>query len=120
MLLYNAPPSSYVSLLPSGTIVYNAAAPVAWTDLDLSGTIGAIRGFVFLRVLHSAGVGNLSYSFKRDGDSAPFMRGIAYATAVALSEVAYLLVPVEAGICEWHCTAAEVTVVTVLGWLSQY
>ena len=53
----------------SGTLVYdNQAAPQTWTDLDLSGVVGANYAFVILNV-KNWGSGKCNIYFRPDGDS---------------------------------------------------
>lgn len=52
----------------SGAEVFSGASPVAWTDLDLSGTIGAVRAWVFLKIDASGDMNATAVRTNGDGD----------------------------------------------------
>lgn len=104
------------------TQVYNAAAPITFTDLDLSSVVGAYRAWVLLRV-HNTGALGTGYWFRENGDTdvtaedATIPRGTG-AAYLAGPQAGYFLVPTDnAGIVEWRAGAANVTTITVKSFI---
>ena len=108
------------------TNVYNAAAPVAWTDLDLSAVVGTQRVLVALKV--QIVTSGRYVSFRTNGDAGDF-RGFfagghgvhtAYHPVIDGSYRSSLLVVEtdENGIVEFISNAASNVIIDVQGWAS--
>ena len=85
--------------------IYNAAAPVAYTDLDLSSIVGVRQCLVLLRFVKNVHTAATIYSVRTNGDAAgPFAEtgaGVCYSgdtsrpnTSIAMTD--------GAGIIEWY------------------
>lgn len=117
---------SLSGLTIADTQVYNAAAPLAWTDLDLSAVVGARPALVLLRI--DAPGGNRNIGVRRNGDAIDY-----YITGTSAGGVAYgldgaggsgipvvLLVATDtAGVIEWIASNADAnTLVTVMAYIN--
>jgi len=106
------------------TQVYAAAPPVAWTDLDLSATIGAKACLVFLKITETANVSALLISVRKNGDTDEFTAGAAHNIASVLAgqnSTYHVVVAVftdAAGIIEWKSNAANACTVDVMGYVA--
>ena len=107
-----------------GTQVYDAAAPAAFTDLDLSAVVGSNKALVFLKVKNTDGVDEAYYSFRTNGDSESIGYNFASPGGCTMAEVdtgniVYIVVMTDAsGIIEWDCDANQSdTQITVLAYI---
>ena len=111
------------NLMAAGTVltvaeteVYNAAAPVAFTDLDLNAVVGANAALVMLKVVCSAGT---IFHFRRNGDADD--RSPTYDIGTAVGEAAeFGVVLVEtdaAGIVEWYKDDDDTVTVDVIAYI---
>lgn len=103
----------------SGAKVYDAAAPAAMTDLDLSGTIGSNRALVFLKIKDDAGVGD-AYYFRVNGETDTVSTGEGLQKVVndAANRFAYIWVLTDtSGIVEWYSDAQGDTEIYVLAYM---
>ena len=115
MVLDNPRRPRFWSVLPGSTVVFNANAPVAWTDLDLTGFMSVKSGVVLLKVLN----GNVNVNnvyFRMNGDGSIINTSISVAQ-INLNSGVYILCPVNAGIVEWWADNADPMVVHALCWL---
>ena len=117
-------------LLPQGgigqvsvaaTSVYNAAAPVAFTDLDLSAQIGAVTAVVMLRVENNAGAQDSQYQFRENG----FAKAIGGSSSAGGASMAliihacavYIIVKTDAaGVIEWIASDANSTQIYLIAY----
>jgi len=104
----------------SGAKVYDAAAPAAMTDLDLSGTIGANRALVYLKVKLDDIAGSEYYEFRENGETdtieiaAPLVTG----TISTNQEFIYLWILTDSsGIIEWKSDNQRNTEIYVLAYM---
>lgn len=89
-----------------GTIVHNAAAPLTYTDLDLSTVVGANKATVMLRLKNTSG-GSVTLNVREDGDTDE--GGYGGTAAIGSSSqklsntytVRYAVTTSPAGIIEW-------------------
>ncbi len=106
------------------TEVHAAAAPVAWTDLDLSAVVGANPAIVMLKFAETANVSTPRVAVRRNGDTDEFY-GFAPQTGIATGETAQnstvhivLLVATDAaGKIEWIAEAAGAMTVDVVAYV---
>lgn len=104
------------------TEVFSGASPSTWTDLDLSGTVGANEAWALIRI--TAGASGLGVTAVRmDGDTSDYYAsgdttGI-YRMSITANRAAVTLVPTSSsGIMEWKCEAAVAsTTVDVIGYI---
>lgn len=106
----------------SGVEIYNAAAPSAWTDLDLSSVVGANRALVFLRVKPSGGA--ITIDFRTNGDdteeigSGDVDRSGTVEGYVGDGLVGYFLVETDAaGVIEWDTGGTVTTSIKIQGFI---
>lgn len=99
------------------TEVYNAVQnPSAWTDLDLSGVVGAKQTLVLLRVTQASGAAK-GISFRRNGETeiaqanSTGQRGLSNNLCVSAAPTWCLAQTDANGICEWYIDDNSVTVV---------
>lgn len=115
-----------LQLVVGDTVAYGpAAAPVAWTALDLSAIIGAKASFVVLKVAETGNVGTCQVAFRRNGDTDEFFGGprtSGYEMGDAIQNSAQLAVcgvmTDGAGIVEWIAQAAHTVTVDVIGYIN--
>lgn len=107
----------------SETEVYNANAPTAWTDLDLSGTIGSRASLVLIKIyFDDAGV-LASMAFRKNGDTDEIANG----NGVGVSGIGdnrqkfcVIAVPTDSsGIVEWKAANARTTILDVINFINK-
>lgn len=105
----------------SGAKVFDNNAPAAWTDLDLSGTVGTARVLVLLKVKGDDVGGNDTYRFREDdeaGDVPAAALGVSVIALLAQNEVAYIWIMTDAtGIIEWISSNQRNTEIYVLAYM---
>lgn len=95
------------------TVLYNAAAPVAWQDLDLSGVVGVRSAVVVLRVNETGGVAS-SYRFRRNGETVAIGGAGTSFLSNLNNNIGYAVLRTDAlGIIEWYSTAASACTVSM-------
>jgi hypothetical protein len=117
------PPAAGAVLVVAETEVFNGAAPVAWTDLDLSGTIGAQATLVILKVECTTVAAHPAVAFRRNGDTDQLY--YAGSKGCSLAEVAqtytlhviYLTLSDTSGVIEWICETTETIVIDVIAYI---
>ena len=98
----------------SGALVVNGvAAPLVYTDLDLSAVVGARRVLVFLKVRDDAAV-NSAYTFRPNGDGDNYESKTMGAASLAMN---FLVCTDAAGIIEWYRGNAALTSIWVVGYM---
>ena len=103
------------SLTVAETEVFNATAPVSWTDLDLSGVIGANSAMVLLKVKQSG-----RSHLRRNGDANdPWSTNdLPQGTAGVQGNFLRVLVETDAsGIVEWRAENAMTSTVDVVAYI---
>ena len=105
------------------TQVYNAVAPVAWTDLDLSATIGAVASIVLLKVTETDNAAAPTVTVRKNGDADEFVgqtRGACVTIAGQNSAFHGVVVCATdaAGVIEWHSSAAQTITVDVIAYIN--
>lgn len=105
------------------TEVFSGTSPVVWTDLDLSGTIGANAALVLLKFKNAT----LALGFvavRRNGDTDEYYSGVDHpgGTVMGHSIVGYVTVLLvhtdSAGIIEWKTANARAgTTVTLMAYI---
>jgi len=124
MTLHN--PALGVGLHIADVQVYNAAAPVAWTDLDLSAVVGTGRpALVMLKVKIATNGSDIG--FRRKGDTDDFFftvgaNGSQGASMVSGVDVAtwytvFVCTDIN-GVIQICADAAEATLIDVMAWLA--
>ncbi len=113
-------PAAGASFDGSITEVFNGTSPTTWTDLDLSGTVGANIAFVMLKMVAN-NAGN-QCAFRRNGDTDEFYGGGGDSGCAAwLPQSAWygvVLVTTDAnGIIEWRANAGVTYVIDVLTFI---
>lgn len=116
---YEAAPGALLTV--AETEVFTGTSPTTWTDLDLSGTIGANVALVVLK--HFSAGGNV-IAFRKNGDtdehydaSAVDAKGCALVTGGGVYLI-FLVMADSGGIIEWKTSAAtESTTVDVIGFI---
>lgn len=108
----------------SGSQVYNANAPVAWTNLNLSSYVGARRALVLLMIENNGAV-NTNYRFRMDGSSAQqnptadTHPGVFSCRCGTTTEHNYIWCLTHTnGYVEWDADQASSTVVTLLAYIN--
>jgi len=105
-------PAAGAKLYVSEVTVYNGAAPTSWTDLDLSGTVGAKSTLVLLKICLAA---TLKIAFRPNGDTDSFYNNVTPGDSgygcshvyTTNSVAAVILVQTDsAGIIEWQASSA--------------
>lgn len=109
-------------LTVADTEVYAAAYPTAWTDLNLSATIGAQATLVVLKVQFYTA--DMQVFFRRNGDTDEHYNVGAAGANIALqgvaSTTAYILILVHtdpSGIIEWKSTIAYSGSIDVVAYI---
>ena len=103
--------AAFVRLTVAETEVFNGTSPTSWTDLNMSGTIGAQATLVLIKVF-SPQID--TYGFRRNGDTDdrydPDSRGCNNIYITANDWVYAVVVTDTAGIIEWKSASARTTV----------
>ncbi|GAH28364.1 unnamed protein product [marine sediment metagenome] len=113
-------PSLSKALTVSGVEVFSGNSSVAWADLDLSGTIGAIRALVLVKVLSTV---NTQGSFRTKGDTDEFYGPTAYGCAswAMYSASPYhavcLVMTDAAGVIQWIANQVAATTIDIICWI---
>jgi len=113
-------PSGGAALTVAETQVFSGTSPTAWTDLDLSGTIGAQATLVLLKVFYSAG---LSFAVRKNGDTDEFLGnashagGCAYAYCGAGEHKVLLVATDTSGKIEWITNVAIAVTVDIIAYI---
>ncbi len=114
-------PGAGASLTVSETEVFNGTSPTAWTDLDLSGTIGSQVTLVLLK-----GVTTPTHrwiTFRRDGDTDDFRQasswgyGVAGADQIQGRHGVYLVATSSSGVIEWITESAAAWVLDIIAYI---
>ncbi|GAI40761.1 unnamed protein product, partial [marine sediment metagenome] len=100
------PPAAGAVLVVARTQVFMGFSPSAWTDLDLSGTIGENAALVLLKVWLSSYTD--IFAVRKDGDTYEYYSETQWphGCALARAESGHIVVLVPAsdsGIIEWRC-----------------
>lgn len=102
--------------------VYSAVAPVAYTDLDLSGTIGAVKTLVWLAAKNNSGDATaLWLRVRQNGDA--INQGLGAASALTSTvfgdqDLAYIVTETdENGIVEHVWSAAKNVDIWIMGYI---
>lgn len=123
--IYNPAPSGS-ELTVAETQVYNASAPVTWTDLDLSSVVGANSALVVLKCAVPTG-SSCNLAVRKNGDTDEFSaafysNSVGCAAGQPLSNSALLIVLLVAtdinGIIEIEGSAAHAITIDVIGYIA--
>lgn len=118
---YSTPPPS-ASLTIVETEVFNSTSPgTTYTDLDLSGTVGAQVTLVILKVRGQTG----ACAFRKNGDTDEFWsntedekaRGCALTANAELLHNVFVVVTDASGIVEWKTEYTNTTTVDVMAYI---
>lgn len=113
-------PSAGATLTIAETQVFSGTSPTTWTDLDLSGVIGANPTLVLLKCGHAT-LSN-TYAVRKNGDTDEFYQA-NYSAGVANGEIgaihlALLVATDSAGIIEWTTRRANAgTTVDIIAYI---
>ena len=105
------------------TEVHNAAAPIAWTDLDLSAVVGANPALVMLKFAEVANASAPIVAVRKNGDVDQFYQITSQGVAVGKAQqnsaaLTVLLVATDVnGIIEWTAQAAGAMTVDVMAFI---
>jgi len=106
------------------TEVFSGVAPTAWTDLDLSGTIGGKASLVLLKLI-GASIDTHAMAMRKNGDTDEFYdaaatRPAGCALIVGLNNKGLVLLVATdpAGIIEWRMSNADTVTVDVMGYIN--
>jgi len=109
---------------PSGSTVYNGAAPTSWTDLNLSAYVGSRWALVLLQIENNGG-SDTNYRFRMNGSSseqypnANDVGGVFGCKCDTTQEHNYVWCMTDSsGKIEWDADVASSTVVTLLAYIS--
>lgn len=111
--------SAFSILTYDGGQEFTGNAPVAYTDLDLSGTIGSNRAMVYLKIKSTDVAGN-SYEFRTDDDAdvTALIGGCCACSGLTQNEAGYVWVMTDAtGVIEWKGLANTATNIDLLVYL---
>ena len=115
-------PSAGATLTVAETEVFNGTSPTAWTDINLSATIGANSALVLLKIANA--VSERSYAVRKNGDIDEFYslctvygKGVALSDIPTAHHVALLVAADAAGIIEWKCEVAQTTTVDIIAYI---
>jgi len=103
--------------------VYNGASPIAWTDLDLSGTVGIQNTLVILKITETGNVGVVDSAFRRNGDTDEFYQATRHSLACGYGgqnsafHSVIMVVTDGAGIVEWITAAARTVTIDIIGFI---
>lgn len=120
----NNPAQPGLSLTVAETEVFNGTSPISWTDLNLSGVVGARHAIVLLKIFSPWAGGGLQASFRAKGETeyVSTAGNTSYSAALTGQSVyAMVFVHTDAdGIVEWNCDRAEPNfTIDVVAFLSQ-
>lgn len=107
------------SLTVAETEVFNGTSPTAWTNLDLSGTIGANASLVLLKIGSPTSIAG---AFRPDGDTDEYYSSIIKGTHLfkvtnPARASLVILCTSSAGIVEWKTSQAKAdTVISILAY----
>ncbi len=110
------------TLTVSETEVFNAAAPTSWTDLDLSGTIGAQVTLVLLKVHKTTGGGDY-LAVRKNGDTDEQYQTAANALGVGEAYTAssfwhvLAVVSDSIGKIEWRAGGTDTHTIDVIAYI---
>ncbi len=97
-----------------------AAAPVAWTDLNISAVVGVNAALVLLKI--GVTVNPTNYAFRINGDGEPVLSNNYAANRVNLlvNEFAYVVCATDAnGILEWIAASNRQTTIDVVAYVKR-
>ena len=108
----------------SGAEVFSGTSPTSWTDLDLSGTIGANSALVILAI--SSGVDMNALAVRKNGDTDEYynvaVEANAYGCAIAHHDADAVLVLIcvtdTAGVIEWITESAQTASIKLLAYIA--
>lgn len=113
-----------VNLTVSGAVVFNGASPTSWTDLDLSGTVGAKTTLVILAIDSTSDLD--AVSVRMNGDSANYFdiadEANAYGCALGHHDDSTPLVLIcvtdSSGVIEWITESTQTATVTIIAYIN--
>ncbi len=117
----NGVSASLASLTYSNAEVFNGTSPTAWTDLDLSGTVGAKTALVLLKC---GDANDRMIAVRTNGDTDEFYADVVTPSGVALADgknthKAVLLVCTDSsGVIEWKTEVANTWVLDVIAYIN--
>lgn len=102
------------TILAPATNVYSGAAPIAYTDLDLSAIVGSTSAIVLLKIKNTDAGGAMTATVRRNGET-DLIGGYVSVTGVLNQNIGALVACVTdtAGIIEWDSDAARTCEVDV-------
>lgn len=115
-----------VTLTVAETEVFNGLAPVAWTDLDLSGTIGSQATLVLLKIADTHNISDSYVAVRKNGDTDEFyvVPGVAKPMGAALGmifeltpHIVLVVATDNSGVIEWRRQHAHNTTVDIIAYL---
>jgi len=115
-----SPRPAYAPVLTvAETEVFNGTSPTTWTDLDLSGTIGAQSSLVLLKVYHA---GTETVAFRKNGDVDEFyalggVSGVALIETYSGVHIVVLVATDASGIIEWRASGAVAMTIDVIAYI---
>jgi len=116
--------TSPARLTVAETEVFNGVSPGAWTDLDLSGTIGGGSAIVLLKSTETGNAGSEEIFVRKNGDTDEFFApGNPYSTNSALVgqnstyHGSVIVATDSAGIIEWRTRNNRTVTVDVIAYI---
>lgn len=109
------------TLTVAETEVFNGSPVNAWTDLDLSGTIGTKSALVLLKITHTTA--SLYFSVRKNGDTDEFYAtakgGVAYAENIGANHrVVFVVATDSSGVIEWKSgSTSGVAVIDIIAYI---
>jgi len=95
--------------------VFSGTSPTTYTDLDLSGVVGANEAIVMLRVYND--INPATYYFRENGrtvDTSP--DGVMGGSAGSIEEIYFIVKTDSSGIVEWMSSVAQTTYIWVIAY----
>ena len=115
-------PAAGAQLIVAETEVFNGTSPTVWTDLDLSGTVGAQATLVLLKIKPTSHF--TAVAVRKNGDTDEFYGATDYPASMAfgISQVAgihFVLMAATdtAGKIEWISENAETITIDIIAYI---
>ena len=102
--------------------LFSGTAPLSYTDLNISSTVGSNQALCLIKVFNNSGDATTqSYNFRKDDDGDNFNTLVGVSSAASpLSDqrACYFIIVTDAtGVVEWRSNATKTTVITMEAYL---
>ena len=113
------------ALTATETEVFSGNAPTAWTDLDLSGTVGANAALVLIKLQNTTATDMRAVAFRKNGDTDEFWgpgqddsaSGCALVNILMTFHLVLLVATDNAGKIEWKAEIGAAATIDIIAYI---